>query len=111
MLSDLIKNKTESFQNLCKTHQIKLLYAFGSSVNGNFTPSSDVDLLVEIGENDPLKRGELLMSLWDKLEIFFKRKVDLLTPESLRNPVLKAENEKTKKMVYNAQEGMICMEV
>lgn len=107
MLKDLIKKNYEQFSGLCKSHNVKSLFAFGSSVTGNFRESSDVDLVVELNEKDPLKKGELLLSFWDKLEGFFKRKVDLLTAESIKNPVLKKEIEDTKQLIYAGKEGKI----
>ncbi|MDB5086394.1 MAG: polymerase subunit beta, partial [Mucilaginibacter sp.] len=81
--------ESKEFIDLCRMHKVKELYAFGSVINGNFTDQSDVDLLVEIDEADPLNKGSLLLSLWEKLEQYFNRKVDLLTFTSLRNPYLK----------------------
>jgi predicted nucleotidyltransferase len=78
------------------------LYAFGSSTNNNFNPvESDIDLLVEIEDADPIERGEKLMSFWDRLESFFNRKVDLLTESSLRNPFLRKSIDSTKVLIYD----------
>jgi predicted nucleotidyltransferase len=63
--------------------------------------SSDIDLVVEIDIEDPIERGEMLMSLWDKLEAFFERKVDLLTYASIKNPVLKENIDRTKTLIYD----------
>jgi len=46
-------------------------------------------------------RGDALLSLWDKLEAFFKRKVDLLTEDSIRNPYLESSINQTKKLIYD----------
>ncbi len=92
---------SKNFIALCKSHKVKDLYIFGSAVNGNFTEQSDIDLLVEINDPDPLDRGELLLSLWDELEKYFNRKVDLLTSNSLRNPYLRESINNTKRLIYN----------
>ncbi|NCT10104.1 MAG: DNA polymerase subunit beta [Flavobacteriia bacterium] len=90
------------FLTLCKTHHVKNLYAFGSSVTDKFDEkNSDIDLLIEIDEEDPIERGEILMNIWDKLEHFFQRKVDLLTYSSLKNPILKKNIDETKILIYN----------
>ena len=84
------------------------MYAFGSAVTNNFDPEkSDIDLVVEIKEPDPLERGELLISLWDKLEIFFDRKVDLLTEKSIKNPFLKKSIDETKILIYDGSKGKV----
>ena len=54
--------------------------------------------------DDPLKRGEALLNLWDKFETFFQRKVDLLTASSIRNPILKKSIESSKVLVYDGKE-------
>ena len=93
-----IRKNLSLFSDICKNHGIKSLYAFGSSVTEQFNPQrSDIDLLVEMEDMDPLEKGEKLLSLWDKLEDFFQRKVDLLTQKSLKNPFLL---EKIKQKFY-----------
>lgn len=74
-LKDAIKYKMSDFLSLCKSHNVKSLYAFGSSLTNQFNEeSSDIDLLIEIENDDPIERGENLMNVWDKLEEFFKEK-------------------------------------
>lgn len=108
LILDEIKKDTNDFKNLCKTHKVKSLYAFGSSVTNHFNSStSDIDLLVEIDDSDPLERGEKLLSLWDKLELFFKRKVDLLTDASIKNPYLRKNIDATKILVYDGKSAKI----
>jgi uncharacterized protein len=97
-----IQKRENEFFNLCHKHQVNTLYAFGSSVTDQFNEkSSDIDLLVEIDEEDPIKRGELLMGFWDNLEDFFKRRVDLLTNSSIKNPVLRNSIDMSKILVYD----------
>lgn len=97
-----IRKNLSLFSDICKNHGIKSLYAFGSSVTEQFNPQrSDIDLLVEMEDMDPLEKGEKLLSLWDKLEDFFQRKVDLLTRKSLKNPFLLENIDKTKILLYD----------
>ena len=71
-IQDEIKKRLDDFRNLCSEHQVRYLYAFGSSVTDKFNPvNSDIDLLVEIDDTDPIERGEKLIDLWDKFETFF----------------------------------------
>lgn len=101
-LREEIKSKTDSFRRLCSSHQVKYVYAFGSSVTDRFDEEkSDIDLLVEIEAIDPVERGEKLMSLWDGLEAFFHRKVDLLAESSVKNPFLRKSIDTTKVLVYD----------
>ncbi|MCF6358758.1 MAG: nucleotidyltransferase domain-containing protein [Draconibacterium sp.] len=81
---------------------MKYLYAFGSSVTNKFDfEKSDIDLVVEIEESDPIAKGEKLISFWDKLEEFFKRRVDLITNPNIRNPYLRQSIDKSKILIYD----------
>jgi predicted nucleotidyltransferase len=100
-IKDDIKGRSTVFKNLCSDHKVKSLYAFGSSVTDKFDPvTSDIDLLVEIDDIDPIERGEKLIDLWDKFEIFFNKKIDLLTYSSIKNPILRKNIDNTKILIY-----------
>jgi predicted nucleotidyltransferase len=102
VVKDEILKKANDFSALCADHKVKSLYAFGSSTNDKFKPQeSDIDLFVEIDDDDPIERGEKLLSLWNSLESFFNRKVDLLTESSLRNPFLRKSIDSTKVLIYD----------
>ena len=99
-----ISKELNVFKTLCKTHKVKYLYAFGSSTTNKFDfDKSDIDLLVEIDSQDPLERGENLISLWDTFEEFFHRKVDLLTEDSIRNPYLRKSIDSSKVLLYEGR--------
>jgi uncharacterized protein len=107
-LKDSIKVKPKEFIMLCENHDVKTLYAFGSSVNDNFKEeTSDIDLLIELNTEDPIQRGENLINLWDKFETFFQRKVDLLTTSSIRNPILKKSIDSSKILIYDGKEHKV----
>jgi hypothetical protein len=102
IIKDEILKKQKDFTILCRNHNVKYLYAFGSSVSEKFDVNkSDIDLLVEIDSKDPIDRGEKLLSLWDLFEVFFMRKVDLLTDSSIRNPFLRKSIDSTKVLIYD----------
>ncbi|MBS1487738.1 MAG: nucleotidyltransferase domain-containing protein [Bacteroidetes bacterium] len=101
---NLIKRKYPDFVSLCQTHKVNKIYAFGSSITDHFDPAnSDIDIIVKIDIDDPADRGEALLSLWDKLEVLFDRKIDLLTEDSIRNPYLKSNINRTKKLIYDGE--------
>jgi predicted nucleotidyltransferase len=107
-LKDTIKNKFSDFLTICHTYQVKNLYAFGSSINDKFDEeSSDIDLLIEIDNEDPLEKGESLMMIWDKFEQLFQRKVDLLTNSSIKNPILRKNIDATKILIYDGKEQKV----
>ncbi|MGA9639567.1 nucleotidyltransferase family protein [Flavobacterium sp.] len=108
-MKESIQTKLVEFLTLCKSHKVKNIYAFGSAVTENFNEdSSDIDLLIEIDTEDPIERGENLMDIWDKLEDFFQRKVDLLTHSSIKNPILKKNIDSTKILLYDGKEQKVC---
>jgi len=99
-----LKKYISSIHALCQRYGVKKLYFFGSAMTERFDEkSSDVDVLVEMLPMPPIRRGENLTRLWVELEQLFRKKVDLLTPQSLRNPYLKQEIEQTKRLVYDHQ--------
>ncbi len=103
VIYDLIDTKQQEFHDLCKTYSVKRLFTFGSSVTGGFNvENSDIDLLVEIDETDPVIKGEKIILLWNKLEDVSNRKVDLLTTLSIRNPYLKQSIDTSKELIYEA---------
>ncbi len=103
-LTTLINERYTDFVELCRSHKVDKLYAFGSSITDHFDPkTSDIDVVVKIDIDDPADRGEALLSLWDNLEILFKRKVDLLTDDSIRNPYLRSNIDRTKKLIYDRE--------
>lgn len=102
IIKDEISKRKNDFLGLCISHKVKYLYAFGSSTTDQFDPlMSDIDLIVEIEESDPINKGEAIMSLWDRFESFFNRKVDLLTEASLKNPFLINSINKSKVLIYD----------
>jgi len=104
ILSNEISKRLEDFKIVCLNHNVKYLYAFGSSITDRFdVKSSDIDLLVEIEDTDPIDRGEKLISLWDTFESFFHRKVDLLTDSSIQNPYLRKSIDSTKVLIYDGK--------
>ncbi|HAH24414.1 MAG TPA: DNA polymerase subunit beta [Prolixibacteraceae bacterium] len=104
IIKDEILKRVTDFKTLCQKHKVKYLYAFGSSTTDYFDfNKSDIDLLVEIEDVDPIERGEKLISLWDNFELFFHRKVDLLTDSSIRNPYLRKSIDSTKILIYDGE--------
>ena len=101
-IKEEILKRSLDFDALCKVHNVKSIYAFGSSITDRFdTDKSDIDLLVELNDLDPVERGEKLISLWDNFESFFQRQVDLLTDSSIHNPYLRKSIDSTKILIYD----------
>ena len=84
---------------LCREFGVRRLDAFGSVACGSESAFSDVDLLVEFRDPDrnPAKR---FFGLLHRLEDIFGCRVDLLTPQGLRNPYFKARALSERVPVY-----------
>jgi hypothetical protein len=54
-----------------------------------------------------MDRGEALISIWDKFEDLFHRKVDLLTESSIKNHYLRKSIDTTKVLNSNREESKI----
>jgi uncharacterized protein len=108
IIKEEIGKHIAEFNELCSAHNVKFLYAFGSSTRNDFDDQkSDIDLLVEIDDPDPLERGDKLISLWDTFESFFHRKVDLLTDSSIKNPFLRKSIDASKVLLYDGKRNKI----
>jgi predicted nucleotidyltransferase len=85
----------------CKRWSINEFALFGSVLRADFRPDSDVDVLVSI---DPKAHIGLLeiVQMQIELEKMFKRPVDLVEKEGLRNPYRRREILRTAQVVYAA---------
>ena len=107
MIKDLIEQHRQRFVGLCQQHRVVKLYAFGSSVHGPFTGNSDVDLIVEVEQGEPVETGERLWSFWDRMEELLQRRVDLLTTSQVKNPVRRKSIEAGKRLIYDGSSGSL----
>ena len=92
--------KIKQIQELCKASNVKSLFAFGSVTRDDFNETSDIDLIVDFNENDPLKYTDLYFDLKSKLELMLKRNVDLLEERAIRNRLFKQQIDNTKVKIY-----------
>src|SRR5215470_10748229 len=76
-----IKLPSAALSAFCKRHGIRRLALFGSVLRDDFTPESDIDVLVEF-EPDRIP-GLAFFSMQDELSRILGRRVDLNTPASL----------------------------
>jgi len=95
-----IKNHIAQINQLCDTHDVKSLFAFGSVVSGTLKVDSDIDLVVDIDNKDPLIYSDNYFALKFQLENILNRHVDLLESNSIKNSFLKQQIDNTKVLVY-----------
>jgi predicted nucleotidyltransferase len=101
-----VTSKLPQIRTLCKEHKVRELYVFGSrGKGGSPKENSDFDLLVEIDESDPIIKGHLLLNLYLEFEKLFKSKVDLVTPESIKNPIFEEYIGTSKQLIYDGSKN------
>ncbi|WP_257669419.1 nucleotidyltransferase family protein [Parapedobacter tibetensis] len=96
-----LADKLPSLSSLCEEHSVEKMYAFGSVCSDEFTPQSDVDLLVTFKDSLSIDAyADNYFSFKEKLESLLKRHVDLIIERTLRNPYLIKAINKTKTLIY-----------
>ncbi|MGM9516630.1 nucleotidyltransferase family protein [Roseateles sp. DB2] len=103
-LIPLVQARQAQVAELCRRNHARRLHLFGSATRADFRPAdSDLDFLVEFDTSLPPKAySDAFFALKTALELLFKRPVDLLTPEALRNPYLRQRVEAERVLVYGA---------
>ncbi len=85
----------------CKRWSINEFSLFGSVLRDDFRPDSDVDVLVSIDPKAHIGLFEIA-EMQIELEGMFKRSVDIVEKEGLRNPYRRREILNTAQVVYAA---------
>lgn len=99
----IIDSRINELENLCRKHRVRRLEVFGSAADGSFDPQrSDIDFLVEYEKLTPNEHYEAYFGLWEDLQKLFNRKVDLVEPQTIRNPYVIKEVNEQRVIVYEA---------
>jgi predicted nucleotidyltransferase len=101
-MNQVITDNIDQLKNLCEAYDIKEMFVFGSACTEKFSDQSDIDILISFNDISIEKYTDNYFDLHDKLEALFKRKVDLMTENSLSNPYLIESIEETKQLLYAA---------
>jgi hypothetical protein len=96
----LISDNIEKIKSLCRAHNVKALFVFGSACTNGFNDKSDIDLLVSFKPMDYGDYADAYFDLADKFENLFQRPVDLVTDKSLSNPYFIQSVNQTKTLIY-----------
>lgn len=82
VVPDLANAKVEQeLRTLCRSHHIKRLMVFGSTIHGTAAPGSDLDIIVEFYTG--MTPGFAFARLADELSSLLGRNIDLHTTGSL----------------------------
>jgi predicted nucleotidyltransferase len=99
----MLTEKLPELERLCKLHGVRRLEVVGSAAREvDFDPvRSDIDLLVEF-EPGRLPGLSAFFKLREAIETTVGRQVDLLMLEAVRNPYLRANLERHRRLLYAA---------
>ena len=95
-----INKHIAQINKLCYLNSVKTLFAFGSVTGDRFKNDSDIDLVVDFDDEDPISYSEHYFNLKFGLEHIFNRQIELLEEKAIRNPYLKGKIEDTKILIY-----------
>jgi len=101
----LIDENREKLIELCIRYNVQELYLFGSILKENFLDSSDVDLLVQFSDIELEKYFDNYMDFKEQLSLLFKREIDLVENQAIRNPVFRRIVDREKKLVYERKDS------
>jgi uncharacterized protein len=101
-MQSILKENIRVIQELCRTYDVKKMYAFGSVCTYNFDNDSDIDILILFKDISIEKYTDNYFELYYKLEELFKRKIDLLPENSLSNPFFIESINETRQLLYAA---------
>lgn len=99
-MNSILKNQLDTIRSLCERYRVKTLYVFGSVLTPNFAPHSDIDLLVDFLDQDPLRYTSNYFQFKFELEKLFNRKIDLLEERALKNPYFIENINQKKQLIY-----------
>ena len=96
----LIDSNRDKLFALCEKHKVKELYFFGSFLTDKFKDSSDIDILIQFYQVDLMEYFDNYMDLKENLELLFKRPVDLVENQAIRNPIFRKIVDREKQLFY-----------
>jgi len=90
-----------SLEALCRKWRVQELALFGSVLRDDFSPESDVDVLVTFDPEASWSAWDLI-GMQEELEALLGRKVDLVEKDAVHNPFRRREILRSHQVVYAA---------
>lgn len=101
-LPPAIERQRDQLAALCRQFQVRTLELFGSAATGRFDDAhSDFDFLVTFKNPSAPGIARVYLGLAEGLEQILGRPVDLITPESVRNPYFREAIDNTRRVLYD----------
>lgn len=99
----LSKPQLSAIADACQQHHVARLHAFGSLLRADYRPGeSDIDLLVEFQPLEPTELVDAYFGLEEQLADSLGTAVDLVMATARRNPIVQADIDATKRLLYAA---------
>ena len=99
----VVESRRDEVAALCRRFGVKRMEVFGSAARDDFDPArSDIDLLVEFDGPARDRRFATWFDLKEQLEALFARDVDIVDYATVRNPYVRADIDRFRKLLYAA---------
>ena len=100
----LIKQHCDELDRLCQQYHVKRLEVFGSVLEETRfdVERSDLDFLVEFLPLQPVEHANAYFGLLEALELLFRRHVDLVMTQAIKNPYFLEKVNQTRVSLYAA---------
>jgi len=96
-MNPIVNEYIPHIRQILLKNRVDRAFLFGSACRNDFNDKSDIDLLIKFQEDvEPEERGDLWWNIYFSLENVLNRQIDLLTENSLKNPYLISEIEKSR---------------
>ncbi|MFC6097146.1 nucleotidyltransferase family protein [Flavobacterium qiangtangense] len=96
----LIEDNKQKLIQLCIKYNVKELYLFGSILTKKFNKDSDIDMLIQFSKIELKDYFDNYMDFKESLENLFKREIDLVENQAIKNPVFRKIVDREKQLIY-----------
>ena len=91
----------DALDSFCRKWRVQELALFGSVLREDFSPESDVDVLVTFDPEAPWRLWNII-AMREELEHLLGRRVDLVEKDAIRNPFRRREILRTCQVIHAA---------
>ena len=103
-LNQRIPASSEQIVEFCRRWKITEFALFGSVLRDDFRPDSDIDVLLTFLPEQWLTWDDW-QAMQTEIETLFKRKVDLVSKQYLKNPYRRHEILNTRQVIYAVKQS------
>jgi len=104
LVGDRIKASPAQIAEFCQRWHIIEFALFGSVLRDDFRPDSDIDVLLTFSPEQRLTWDDW-QAMQTEIETLFKRNVDLVSKQYLKNPYRRHEILKTRQVIYAVEQS------